>query len=703
MPAPTPPPAPPPARQSTPAERVRDFTAFSPAECETMITAHACGTPVRQIAMQLSRPVPTVTTWLTRNGLHVHRRHSNHLVRQLALILVAVGISKAEVATLAEVTADSISNWIRRYPVPAPGKTYDEETIRFYRALLSGATPATAAASSGRPLSQLDPDAVYSSDVNTAVADQITADSPKRVLRQHAVDKRKRAVGSTGHRRRRKRTPSTALHPVTGPAVHPGPIVDDPVAGPTAAAPGTTLTEQSTPGQVEPAPPPHRSARRDRKLGRADSRADSRADGGTDDQNRVDAGGDRGAHRANRARHSAAATPTRRRGRHSTGIPAPMVFGIPAEDTRMPPPAPVRHRDPDRPISGRYLSAVERDCIAVMVQQGASKAAIARKLGRSRSTIGREIARNSDPGELVSNSESGGKDAVTGGGEGAGGLVYNPFSAARHAAARRARPRLSKVFADPMLRALITQRLEHWSPEQIAHRLPLEFPEHPEWRVCAETIYQALYLYPKGSLRREVKTALRTGRTVRKPRQGGVRVPRNPDRVSIAERPAEIEDRAVPGDWEGDLITGAYNKTAIGTLVDRKTRYVMLLHLPGAHDAVSVRDAMIARFTGVPDQVGLSVTWDQGMEMSLHKQISVAADLDVYFCDPHSPWQRGTNENTNGLLRQYFPKSTDLSVHGLDRLREVEMLMNNRPRKALGWATPAEAMWAELDDILGDA
>lgn len=281
--------------------------------------------------------------------------------------------------------------------------------------------------------------------------------------------------------------------------------------------------------------------------------------------------------------------------------------------------------------------------------------------------------------------------------------MYNPFTATRHAAARRARPRLSKVYADPMLRALITQRLEHWSPEQIAHRLRLDFPEHPEWHVCTETIYQALYVYPKGSLRSEVKKALRTGRTTRKPRESAVRIPRDHDRVSIAERPAEIEDRAVPGDWEGDLICGAYNKSAIGTLVDRKTRYVMLLHLPGAHDALSVRDAMIERFTGMPAQMGLSVTWDQGSEMSLHREISVAADLDVYFCDPHSPWQRGTNENTNGLLRQYFPKSTDLSVHGRDRLREVEMLMNNRPRKALNWATPAEAMWAELDGILGEA
>ena len=281
--------------------------------------------------------------------------------------------------------------------------------------------------------------------------------------------------------------------------------------------------------------------------------------------------------------------------------------------------------------------------------------------------------------------------------------MYNPFTATRHAAARRARPRLSKVYADPMLRALITQRLEHWSPEQIAHRLRLDFPEHPEWHVCTETIYQALYVYPKGSLRSEVKKALRTGRTTGKPRESAVRIPRDHDRVSIAERPAEIEDRAVPGDWEGDLICGAYNKSAIGTLVDRKTRYVMLLHLPGAHDALSVRDAMIERFTGMPAQMGLSVTWDQGSEMSLHREISVAAHLDVYFCDPHSPWQRGTNENTNGLLRQYFPKSTDLSVHGRDRLREVEMLMNNRPRKALNWATPAEAMWAELDGILGEA
>jgi IS30 family transposase len=228
------------------------------------------------------------------------------------------------------------------------------------------------------------------------------------------------------------------------------------------------------------------------------------------------------------------------------------------------------------------------------------------------------------------------------------------------------------------------------------------YPDNKEFHVCTETIYQALYVYPRGGLQREVKKVLRTGRTARKPHSGMVRQPRHPQMVNIVERSEDIEQRLLPGDWEGDLILGEFNRSAIGTLVDRKTRYVMLLHLPGAHDAVSVRDAMIERLSGIPEQLALSVTWDQGSEMALHREISTAVDVDIYFCDPHSPWQRGTNENTNGLLRQFFPKSTDLSGYTVEDLMEVEELMNNRPRKALGWATPAEALWEEIDGILSE-
>lgn len=646
MPTPTPASNPTDTTPTTPAATRRRYVGFSPDECQAMLTGYAAGTPVRQIARTLDCPVNAVHRWLTANGVHSPRPHSNRLVRQLALILVGEGTPVREVAELIGVRREAISYWKRRSPVPAAltDVTYDETTLCFYRHLLSGVTPAAAAAASGRPLALLDPDAVYSSDVNTPVADQTPADPRRPKPRRPVV--------------REPAAPQTRSLPPSDPLVQP-----------------------TAPGDV---------SRRDRKLGRCRPHSVTTDLTGAEPNIsgsavvRAGQGGGSGQHRRNRAGVSATARPTRRRGRHSAVIPAPVVFAIPAPDPRMSPAAPVRRRDPDMPISDRYLTSAERDTIAVMLRDGESQAAIARKLGRHRSTINRELARNSDVDE-------------------SGGVVYNPFTATRHATARRARPRVSKVYADPMLRALVTQRLEHWSPEQIAHRLRLDFPEHPEWHVCTETIYQAIYVYPKGSLRSEVKKALRTGRTTRKPRESGARVPREPDKVGIAERPAEIEDRAVPGDWEGDLICGAYNRSAIGTLVDRKTRYVMLLHLPGAHDALSVRDAMIARFTGMPERIGLSVTWDQGAEMALHKEISVAADLDVYFCDPHSPWQRGTNENTNGLLRQYFPKGTDLSVHGPERLREVEMMMNNRPRKTLNWATPAEAMWAELDGILGEA
>ena len=213
-------------------------------------------------------------------------------------------------------------------------------------------------------------------------------------------------------------------------------------------------------------------------------------------------------------------------------------------------------------------------------------------------------------------------------------------------------------------------------------------------RVSHETIYQALYFQARGGLKKEVAQALRTGRTRRKPhRVAGERYQRFVDpMVMISDRPATIEDRAVPGHWEGDLIMGEANKTAIATLVERATRYTMLVHLPTGHDAQAVRDGLIATIATLPTHLRGSLTWDQGAEMARHKQFSMATDMQVYFCDPASPWQRGTNENTNGLLRQYFPKGTDLSVYGPEDLEHVSQQLNGRPRKTLGWDTPAERL-----------
>jgi IS30 family transposase len=236
--------------------------------------------------------------------------------------------------------------------------------------------------------------------------------------------------------------------------------------------------------------------------------------------------------------------------------------------------------------------------------------------------------------------------------------------------------------------------LIRWSPEQISHTLVDEFPDQPEMRVSPETIYQALYIQARGGLKREVATALRTGRARRKPHKDPQqRQPRFVDpMIMISERPPEIEDRAVPGHWEGDLITGANNQSAIATLVERTTRYVMLVHLPGDHTAETVRDGLINTMSNLPAHLRGSLTWDQGAEMAAHKSFTLATDMDVYFCDPASPWQRGSNENTNGLLRQYFPKGTDLSAYGPEDLEHVAQELNGRPRKTLGWKTPAERL-----------
>jgi IS30 family transposase len=253
-----------------------------------------------------------------------------------------------------------------------------------------------------------------------------------------------------------------------------------------------------------------------------------------------------------------------------------------------------------------------------------------------------------------------------------------------------------------------------WSPEQIAKRLPVDFPNDESMRISHEAIYQALYVQGRGALRRELTACLRTGRALRVPRTRTRGRGKNfvSDEIMISERPAEAEDRAVPGHWEGDLIVGL-DSSAIGTLVERSTRFTMLLHLPrmeghggprtkngpplAGHGAEAVRDAIASSITTLPEQLRRSLTWDQGAEMAQHAQLRITTGLLIYFCDPHSPWQRGTNENTNGLLRQYFPKGTDLSRHSTDDLEAVAATLNSRPRKTLGWKTPAEA----LDEYLG--
>ncbi len=331
----------------------------------------------------------------------------------------------------------------------------------------------------------------------------------------------------------------------------------------------------------------------------------------------------------------------------------------------------------ERVIDPRFLSVDERTQIADLHRQGASVREIARQLGRSPSTISRELRRNAHP-------RSG---------------EYRPWAAQRRAVVRRARPKIGKIAANGQLRAAVAEGLgKRWSPEQICRRLRHQFPDRPEMHVSHETIYQALYVQGRGELRRELARCLRTGRATRKPqRRSDQRKPRfQAPMIMISDRPAEIADRAVPGHWEGDLIIGASNKSAIATLVERQTRYVMLAHLPHGHAAEHVKDALISTMKQLPTHLRRSLTWDQGTEMGAHHLITMAADMPIYFCDPASPWQRGSNENTNGLLRQYFPKSTDLTQHSANDLAAVATELNNRPRKTLGWETPAERLTALL-------
>jgi IS30 family transposase len=322
-------------------------------------------------------------------------------------------------------------------------------------------------------------------------------------------------------------------------------------------------------------------------------------------------------------------------------------------------------------IDSRYLSIEDRVAIADGLLGKESLRAIAGRIGKHVSTVSREVGERSMDGR------------------------YLPYQADRAAAAARSRPKQSKLVVNAVLREAVEEGLSRkLSPEQISHRLRRDHPDDESMRVSHETIYQALYFQARGGLKREVQQALRTGRTKRKPRRKeGERYQRFSDpMVMISDRPAEVEDRAVPGHWEGDLITGEKNQTAIGTLVERSTRYTMLLHLPDGHDAEAVRDALITATQDLPDHLRGSLTWDQGAEMARHKQFSMATDMTVYFCDPASPWQRGSNENTNGLLRQYFPKGTDLSVYGPEDLEHVAQELNGRPRKTLGWDTPAERL-----------
>lgn len=384
---------------------------------------------------------------------------------------------------------------------------------------------------------------------------------------------------------------------------------------------------------------------------------------------------------------------------------------------------PAMFRRSSEPLSGRYLSLSEREEIALLLVQRHGVCEIARRLGRAASTISREIRRN----------------AATRGGN----LEYRATTAQWHAERAARRPKIAKLSANDSLRLWVEERLsgavakpgdrpvvgpsvswkgrrrgqrqdrrwsKAWSPEQIAGRLPIDFPDDDSMRISPEAIYQALYVQSRGALRRDLTACLRSGRALRMPRARVARRGKgfvSPE-IMISQRPAEADDRAVPGHWEGDLILGL-GSSAIGTLVERTTRFTMLLHLPrqrghgevprvkngpalAGHGAEAVRDAITRTIATLPEALRRSLTWDQGAEMAQHARLKVDAGLQIYFCDPQSPWQRGTNENTNGLLRQYFPKGADLSTHSPEVLAAVASTLNGRPRKTLGWKTPAEAL-----------
>jgi len=333
----------------------------------------------------------------------------------------------------------------------------------------------------------------------------------------------------------------------------------------------------------------------------------------------------------------------------------------------------------------RALSIDDRESIHAGVHENLSIRVIAASIKRAPSTVSRELKANMR--HQYTRTRTNGRPRTR-------PWDYSPHVAQQRADANAARPQVARLVTNPRLHDEVQARLElKHSPEQITRRLREDFPKDPEMWVSHETIYQSLYVQGRGALRRELVTCLRTGRALRKPRRKATeRRGRMQDMVNISERDAEVEDRAVPGHWEGDLITGAQNKSAIGTLVERTTGFVTLLHLPERHGAVEVEEAMITTIGRLPELLRKTVTWDQGVEMANHAKITLATHVKIYFCDPHSPWQRGTNENTNGLLRQYFPKGTDLSGYHPDYLEFVANQLNDRPRKRLDWKTPKEAL-----------
>ena len=319
------------------------------------------------------------------------------------------------------------------------------------------------------------------------------------------------------------------------------------------------------------------------------------------------------------------------------------------------------------------LSFEERVEIAVRIGRGERNCEIARGLGRHPATIGREIGRF-------------GKRQR-----------YRPFAAERQAVKLGRRPKQSKLSRCPRLLAEVVGGLERQlSPQQISARLRVDHPDDRVMRISHETIYQSLYLQSRGELRRQLTANLRTGRSTRRAQGSGRHRERIANMISISERPAEVEDRAVPGHWEGDLIMGARNRSAVATLVERQTRYVLLAYLGYDHGTLRVIDALKRQIQTLPSHLTRSLTWDQGLELAAHEQFSIATGVNVFFCDPHSPWQRGSNENTNGLLRQYLPKGTDLAGHDQAQLDAIAAQLNGRPRQTLEWKTPAEQMLALL-------
>jgi len=328
-----------------------------------------------------------------------------------------------------------------------------------------------------------------------------------------------------------------------------------------------------------------------------------------------------------------------------------------------------------RGLKGRCLSFAEREELALASARGETMRVIARRLNRSPSTISRELRRNADR-------RDGDYRART-----AHALAYE----------RAGRPKPAKLATNQRLRQVVQDDLvRRFSPEQIAGRLRRLFPDEPKMWVSMETIYQSLYVQSRGALRRELTRYLRTGRALRKPgRQAGQRKNRIPDMINIAQRPPEAADRAVPGHWEGDLVIGKRNATAIGTLVERASGFAMLLALPDGYKPERVAPALARKVQTLPEALRRSLTSDQGPEMRDWKQVHVDAGIDVFFCDPHAPWQRGSNENTNGLLRQYFPKGTDFSTVTEAQLDAVADELNDRPRKRLAFANPTQQL-AEL-------